>query len=123
MRAILLVDDEVFVLKAVKMVVSRRRPDWHVVAVGSAKDALAELARAAYDVVVSDMRMPGMDGAELLACVRDVQPAARRLILTGHAERAVMDRAFEVAHVVLEKPCGAKELLECIERELATFGN
>lgn len=124
MSAVLLVDDEPFVLKSLARLLCRTCPEWRVIAVGSAKEALEELAKAPYDVVVSDMRMPGMDGAELLACVREKQPLAARIILTGHAERAVMARALAVAHELLEKPCSGKEIVDAIERnmQLATCG-
>jgi HD-like signal output (HDOD) protein len=62
------------------------------------------------------MRMPGMDGAELLGHVRTRWPATARVVLSGHAERDAVIRALSVAHQFLAKPCDAEALRGCIER-------
>ena len=84
-KRILFVDDESAVLIALELALSKERKRWEMVFVGSGKAALAELDRSSFDLVVSDMRMPGMDGAQLLTKIRNEFPSTIRLMLTGHA--------------------------------------
>src|SRR5205085_8798952 len=84
--------------------------------VGSADEALDELGCEPYDVVVSDMRMPKIDGARLLARVRELYPTTVRIVLSGQAEMEMVARAAAVAHRLLAKPCDADALVAVIER-------
>jgi HD-like signal output (HDOD) protein len=68
------------------------------------------------DVVVSDMRMPGMDGAELLVRVRERWPASARIILSGQSDHDAVFRAIGPAHQYLAKPCDIDELAKAIDR-------
>ena len=81
---VLCVDDEPSILSALKRVL--RSEDCKVLQAGSGTEALALLEQHPVDVVVSDMRMPGMDGAELLAQVRARWPTTSRILLTGYAD-------------------------------------
>jgi HD-like signal output (HDOD) protein len=69
-----------------------------------------------FDVIVSDMRMPGMDGAALLTRVRDRYPEVVRIVLSGHSSLPSALRAVPVAHQFLAKPCDAEMLRVAIER-------
>lgn len=119
MTTILLVDDDPFVLKSLVRCLRRSRPAWSCSFAANGAAALDELAKTDFDVVVSDMRMPGMDGAELLTRVRDAYPRALRVVLSGQAEGAQMDRAASVAHAFLGKPTPVSALVTCIEGALA----
>jgi HD-like signal output (HDOD) protein len=115
-KRILFVDDEPHVLGGLQDLLRRHRREWDMVFVASGQMALDELEKAPFDVVVSDMRMPGMDGSELLRCVQHEYPSIARIILSGYAEREAMIRALPVAHQFLSKPCGRDELHAAIER-------
>ncbi len=78
--------------------------------------ALAELRKEPFDVVVSDMRMPGMDGATLLAKIKQECPRTVRVMLTGHAESEAILRALSSTHQLLAKPCLAGTLRAVLER-------
>jgi DNA-binding NtrC family response regulator len=84
--------------------------------VGSAREALDELWNQDYDVVVLDVRMPGMTGIEALAEIKRVRPGVEVIILTGHAS---VDAAVEIMRLggyeYLLKPCPIDELVEKIE--------
>ena len=81
---LLLVDDEPHVCSSLARIL--RRDNYRVLTANSAEDALGVLAKNAVDVVLSDQRMPGKKGTELLAAVRDLYPNTVRLILSGAAE-------------------------------------
>jgi len=113
---VLFVDDEANVLDGLRNVLRKQRNVWDMAFAIGAQAALDELARQPADVVVSDMRMPGFDGAALLQQVRDLYPSTARIVLSGHAEREAVMRALPVAHQYLSKPCEAEQLVAVIER-------
>jgi len=80
------------------------------------RSALEELARKPYDVIVSDMKMPGMDGPALLQAVQEQYPSVARIVLSGQAEREAVLRAVPVTHQFLSKPCDAEVLRSVIDR-------
>ncbi len=84
--------------------------------------AIVECERAPFDVVVSDMRMPRMDGAALLEHIKEHYPSTVRIVLSGHAERQAVLRALSVAHQYLCKPCDADSLRSVIARACALQG-
>ena len=115
-KRILFVDDEQNVLHGLQDILRKHRKQWDMVFALGGEQALTELSKAPFDVVVSDMRMPGMDGATLLRHVQQEYPNVARLVLSGHAEREAVMRALPVAHQFLSKPCDAQMLRQVIER-------
>jgi HD-like signal output (HDOD) protein len=116
MKRILFVDDESAVLDGLRHLLRRERGRWETVFALGGPAGLAELERGAFDVVVSDLHMPQVDGIALLKAVRDKHPACARLILSGQPQRARVVQAMSVAHQVLSKPCNVEVLREVIER-------
>jgi putative nucleotidyltransferase with HDIG domain len=115
---VLFVDDEAQILEGLQDTMRRWRREWDMTFVIGGAPALEELERRPYDVVVSDMRMPGMDGATLLQHVQDRYPGVIRMILSGHSELESALRAAHVAHQFLAKPCDAAELRRVIDRTI-----
>lgn len=115
-RRILFVDDEPNVLEGLRNRLHKQRKKWDMQFTTSGVAALELVARAPVDVVVSDMRMPGMDGATLLGKVRECWPQVVRIVLSGHAEVATSLRAVPVAHQFLSKPCEPGAIEAAIER-------
>jgi HD-like signal output (HDOD) protein len=113
---ILFVDDEPHVLTAVKRLLRTLDYPWHVEYADGGLAALGALERERFDVVVSDLRMPHLDGAELLAQVKRDQPGAIRLLLSGQADAEAPSAALLVAHQLLPKPCDAATLSAAIHR-------
>jgi two-component system response regulator VicR len=107
---ILLVDDEAPVLRALDRLFSRRGHE--VRQASSAEEALTILDGFVPDLVISDFRMKGMNGVELLRLVAVRVPGARRVLLSGFAE---VDGTIDA--VFLPKPYGAAELLRVCEQE------
>jgi HD-like signal output (HDOD) protein len=115
-KRILFVDDEAHILDGLRDLLRKQRHQWDMTFTLGGEQALAELQKAPCDVIVSDMRMPGMDGAMLLQEVKQRYPRVARIVLSGHAEREAVVRALPVAHQYLSKPCDASLLRAVIER-------
>jgi HD-like signal output (HDOD) protein len=120
MKRILFVDDEPLVLQGLKAGLYARRNDWEMrFAVGGEK-AIECMAEAHFDVLVTDLRMPGVDGAALMARARADSPDTIRIVLSGFADEELSFRVVALAHRYLSKPCESKRLEECVDRCLAT---
>src|SRR5687767_6592701 len=102
---ILFVDDEARVLDGLRQSLRSKRKIWEVVLANSGPLGLAELGRGEFDVVLSDMRMPGMDGAEFLSAVAARQPQTARIILSEQINEGATTRTTNIAHRFLAKPC------------------
>jgi CheY-like chemotaxis protein len=115
---VLFVDDDEAVLKGLRLVTRGLRARWEMEFVTGGVDALSAMRIRRFDVVVSDLRMPGMDGAALLDRVHAEFPSTVRIVLSGYAEPDVLERARRVAHTMLAKPCAHLELCAAIERSM-----
>jgi putative nucleotidyltransferase with HDIG domain len=104
MIRIVFVDDEVNVLEAMQRTMRPMRNEWGMEFVSSGSAALESLAKNPADVIVSDMRMPGMDGWQLLAEVKRLYPQTVRLVLSGHADPGAIMRLVGSAHQYISKP-------------------
>ncbi len=115
-KRILFVDDEPRILEGLQHRLRRQRRRWEMSFVGSGREALEVLAAESIDVIVSDMRMPQMDGVTLLRRVQNEHSRVVRIILSGHAELENAIRAVPVAHQFLNKPCDAGVLENVVDR-------
>lgn len=118
-KRILFVDDEQSLLDGLRDALRPYRRRWTMTFVTSGTEALAAIEAAPPDVVISDLRMPGMDGATLLERVRDQCPGAVRIVLSGHADMRIVGRAAGAAHRLIAKPCETAELARVIQRSCA----
>ncbi len=116
---ILFVDDEPNVLQGLQRMLRHMRVEWDMRFVETGRAALDLMETEPFDAVVSDMRMPGMDGAELLAEVRRRAPGAVRVVLSGYSDAESVMRMVESAHQFLAKPCSAQLLADVIRRAFA----
>jgi putative nucleotidyltransferase with HDIG domain len=119
---ILFVDDEPRVLEGLQRMLRSMRGEWDMAFAGGAEEALRMLAAAPFDVVVTDLRMPGKDGAELLREVMDEYPHLVRIILSGHSDQEMSLRSAGAAHQYLSKPCDADALKQTVARACAQRG-
>lgn len=113
---ILFVDDEARVLDGLRRLLFRQRAEWSMHFATTGAEALEIMAKDSFDLIVTDMRMPLMDGAELLGRVREVHPRAVRIVLSGHADVNQAVRAMDIAHQYLSKPCDGPTLIATIEQ-------
>ena len=116
MMRVLFVDDEENILQGLRRSMRAMRNEWEMEFVCGSVAALEAFEARQFDVIVSDMRMPGMDGAELLSRIRALAPGTIRIILSGHADPDAIRRAIPSTHQFLNKPCEPNELKVTIER-------
>jgi HD-like signal output (HDOD) protein/CheY-like chemotaxis protein len=115
---VLFVDDDVNVLFALRRTMHGMRNEWDMEFVSSAAQALQRLATNPADVIVSDMRMPGMDGWELLSEVKELYPQTVRLVLSGYAEPGAIMRLVGIAHQYISKPGDSAALKAAIAQTM-----
>ncbi len=116
MTKILFVDDEPEILAGLRNLLRRQRRRWQMTFALGGEAAIQRLAEESFDIVVSDMRMPGIDGIDVLSEVQQRQPNAARIVLSGYADRDMAIKAAIVAHQFLTKPCDADTLTNVLER-------
>lgn len=110
-KRLLFVDDEALVLSGLRRALHGMRQEWDMQFVESAAAALQALDHQPFDAIISDMRMPMMDGAQLLEQVKERYPGVVRIILSGQSSREAVFRSISPAHQFLSKPCDPQELV------------
>ncbi|HTE41949.1 MAG TPA: response regulator [Steroidobacteraceae bacterium] len=115
-KRILFVDDDPEILDGLRTMLRRRRNGWEMEFATSGENAVKQLEQSPFDLLCSDMRMPGMDGAQLLTVAAERWPGTVRIVLSGYAELAQTVRLVPIAHQYLAKPCDAKRLETTLER-------
>lgn len=115
---ILFVDDEPLILEGLRRTLRRHAEHWTAAFATGGDEALEVLAEAdpPFDAIVSDLRMPGMDGLTLLEHVRAAHPTVTRVLLSGSGPSRRYDDGLLVAHQFLAKPCEAERLRTTLAR-------
>jgi len=116
MTRVMFIDDEPLVLRSLERALRVHKLPWETRFVHSADAALELLAREPFDVVITDLRMPDVDGVELLTEVRRAYPGIARLVLSGQVGTEECLRVMRVAHQCLAKPCNAAALRHVVQR-------
>ncbi|HEY9077294.1 MAG TPA: response regulator [Anaerolineaceae bacterium] len=119
MKSILFVDDDLEMILSTRRLLYALHRDWQVVFSNSGADALARLSEKNFDVIISDIRMPGISGIELLDQVRKRFPHMVRIALSGHSDRETSLKASGLAHQYLAKPSPAETIIAAIECALS----
>lgn len=118
-KRILFVDDEPMVLTGLKRSLRPMRSEWEMVFAAGGEEALIAISQQTFDIVVTDMRMPGMDGAQLLEEVQKRSPKTLRMVLSGQSDRETILRSVNPAHQFISKPCEGEELKSRLIRAFA----
>jgi len=116
MKNIIFVDDEPDLLDSLRVRLYKHRRDWSMKFLASGEQAVAELEGSPVDVVVSDIRMPGMGGGQLLNILKERWPATIRIVLSGYADESQTLRLTSLAHQYVAKPCDSEEIENIIDR-------
>jgi HD-like signal output (HDOD) protein/CheY-like chemotaxis protein len=120
MKRVLFVDDESFLLQALQRMLRPMCLEWEMVFAQTGAAALEAFAVKPFDAVVTDMRMPGMDGATLLRAVARLNPKTVRIGLSGQADPRQIPGCVDITHQFLTKPCAAADLVATVERTFNT---
>ena len=123
MHRIMIVDDEDYILKALNRIF-RTQEDWEVETYVDPFEALRRARTTIFDAVITDFRMPEMDGIELLRTLREIQPDTIRILLTGVIDIDTLMSAINQASAFrfVPKPWEDEQLLESV-REGLKFRN
>lgn len=116
---ILFVDDEPHMLSSLRRMLFPLQDRWEMLFASSGKEALQLLEAQAVDVVVSDLKMPGIDGVELLETLRATHPDTARIILSGYSDKRRLLKTVGPAHQFLSKPSSPEAIQSAVERVLA----
>lgn len=120
---ILLVDDHKDVSRMLRSSIELSGWECTVIDVSSAEDAMQEVGRGPVDLVVSDIKLPGMSGIELVRNVRSIHPEARAILITGHSTAPIRKQVEELGVVaLLKKPIGTSLFLEAVATVLRAQG-
>src|SRR5712692_4575859 len=118
---ILIVDDDAALLEALPQALSLRIPGVQVVTSDSTLEALERIQKYDYDVIVSDIKMPGMDGLALLAKIKELRPETPTLLITGHGEHNLAVQALRGgAYDFIQKPIDRDYLVAALHRAIQT---
>ena len=118
---ILIVDDDTALLQALPQAIKLRLPDVQVETSDSAFAALDLVREHEYDAIVSDIKMPGMDGLALLAKVQELRPAIPMLLITGHGDHSLAIQALRGgAYDFIQKPIDRDYFVAALYRAIQT---
>lgn len=117
MKKILFVDDEPAILEGLKDLLHGFRHNWDMSFVCGGESAVEMLFDGNYDAVVSDIRMPGVGGEDVLEYAKKNHPQTIRIALTGYTDAQSTIEITRLAHRFLRKPCSLEELDEAISRD------
>ena len=115
-RRVIFVDDDPRVLRGLRRLLTPIRDQWDMHFAESGAEAFDTMAEQPFDAIVSDMRMPGMDGAQLLTEVMSRHPAVVRIVLSGQSDQETRLRAAGPTHQFLTKPCTEETLRTTVTR-------
>lgn len=118
-KKILFVDDDPNVVQGLKRMLYKMRGTWDMFFTESGEEALKILSENDLDVIISDMRMPGVDGSQLLDIVSKQYPHTVRIILSGYSDKEMIMKSVKATHQFLLKPCNVETLKSTVERACA----
>lgn len=118
MMRLLFVDDDPKILESIENQLFDKMGEWDMSFANSGESAIKLMDESDFDIVVTDMRMPGIDGPQLLQYTKKSHPGTIRMVLSGHAEIEAAMKAIPLAHQYLGKPCDQQLLVKTLEQAL-----
>ncbi|MBF0406651.1 MAG: HDOD domain-containing protein [Candidatus Riflebacteria bacterium] len=116
--SILFVDDEPNVIQGLQRMLRDYRDEWDMYFAGSGEEALKLMQQKSIDVIVSDLRMPEMNGSQLLEKVQIHYPHTVRIVLSGESDSEYILPSARCAHQFFAKPCDPKVLKKALTRSI-----
>ncbi len=118
MKTIAFVDDEKKILDGLRRMLRHHRKDWDMHFYCSGEDMLEDLRKLHFDAVVSDMRMPKMNGPAVLDAIKQQSPDTVRLALSGYAEMEMILESVHATHQFIAKPAEQEKISQSISRAM-----
>lgn len=116
---LMVVDDEENVLRSVKKVITSKHPDYHIDLFNSPAEAIENIKTGNYDIVITDLMMPGIDGLELIQKIISIDKNQKIIMITGYATmRTALLAMREGATKYISKPFTRDELLAAVHAVL-----
>ncbi len=115
-KKILFVDDEKNLLDSLERNLRSYSHKWSMKFAESAKDAIELMSDEQCDIIVSDYKMPEMNGLELLKYVKEKYPDTKRILLTGQSDTEIYNKSKEIVDQYLSKPCDHDELISALQQ-------
>ena len=122
MKRVMFVDDSPNVLSGLRRMLHKMSDEWEMEFAEDAHTALAKMAEKPFDAVISDMRMPEVNGAQLLQKVAELYPGTVRFILSGHSDQELILQSVSCTHQFLAKPCEPAQLISSIKNSFMIRG-
>lgn len=119
MKTVVFVDDEQSVIDGLRRMLRAYRKEWNMLFYNSGTEAISFCESNTVDVIISDIRMPIMDGVQLLARVRELSPSTIRIALSGYADNEMMLDSIQVTHQFIAKPTDKDTIYTVIERSIS----
>lgn len=113
---ILFVDDEDRILSGIENALLFDYDNWEVEFANSGRLAIQRLSEDRFDVLVTDMQMPGLTGADVLEHAKNQSPDTVRIVLSGEVDEGLAQRSMALTHEFVSKPCEPATLFEIITR-------
>ncbi|ACS80859.1 response regulator [Maridesulfovibrio salexigens] len=113
---ILFIDNDKNILDSFRATMHGLRKEWKSYFASTGQEALDKLGKAEFDIVISDTKMPDMDGSELLRKVAEIQPDTIRITLSGHSDMQSLLKSAKHTHQFLSKPCNTEVLIGTIRK-------
>lgn len=115
---ILFIDDQENILQSLKLSLRGMRSEWDMSFAQSGQEGLAMFQEIWPDVVVTDMRMPTMDGAVVLKDIQKLKPDVGKIILSGYSDTDTVIKNMQLTNEYLSKPCKTSDLVKAIHNTL-----
>ncbi|MBF0298661.1 MAG: response regulator [Oligoflexia bacterium] len=114
---LMLVDDEDIILNALS---GAFEDEYNIITAVSGEEALTKIAKEHFDVIICDMRMPGIQGYDVLKAVVEKDESIRRILLTGFSDEKAANAAIELGkiHQYISKPINLRDLAALLKEEL-----
>ncbi len=116
MPKVLFVDDEEHNLSIFESLLENADESWESRTAKDGEEAKQVLNEWACDLLVTDLRMPNFNGLSLLEYAKDEYPDLMRIVLSGCAEKSLLERADQLSHARLEKPCRLEDIKQTLDQ-------
>lgn len=122
-KRILVVDDELNVLFVMHDALTRLGDEYEIVTAQNGQEALDKIKTVSFDLAITDLRMPGLDGVELTEAIKALHPSTVVIWMTAYGCHNVKDEATRLAvYACLEKPVEVAEIWRVVREALESTG-